>query len=217
MHAPIFRRNTRQRAPGFKLLCSLPASNAQLVFLDPQYRSVLDKLAFGNEGRRQAARAKLPQQTDYSIALLVEQTGRVLVPSGHLMFWTDKYAIGTGRHLRYFVNAPALHVVDLICWHTLRFGMGRRTRSTCEYLVIAQKEPVRAKGRWRDRAIRDCWSEMADRTLHTHAKPYELAKRLIRSVTDIGDLVVDPCAGGYGILEACRETRREFIGCDIAG
>ena len=38
---------------------------------------------------------------------------------------------------------------------------------------------------------------------------------MILATTDIGDLVCDPAAGGYSVLEACRETDRNFIGGDI--
>ena len=30
-----------------------------------------------------------------------------------------------------------------------------------------------------------------------------------------GTNVVDPCAGGYGVLDACRASNRTFIGCDL--
>lgn len=38
---------------------------------------------------------------------------------------------------------------------------------------------------------------------------------MILATTDIGDWVCDPAAGGYSVLEACRETDRNFIGGDI--
>jgi tRNA G10 N-methylase Trm11 len=39
--------------------------------------------------------------------------------------------------------------------------------------------------------------------------------RALLAVTNRGDLVVDPCAGGYGILEICRSIGRNFLGCDV--
>jgi site-specific DNA-methyltransferase (adenine-specific) len=50
---------------------------------------------------------------------------------------------------------------------------------------------------------------------HPHQKPLGLQKTLIESVSNEGDLIVDPAAGGYSILEACILTNRKFIGCDI--
>jgi DNA modification methylase len=42
-----------------------------------------------------------------------------------------------------------------------------------------------------------------------------LIERLIRATTKAGDLVVDPCAGSYVVLEACRVSGRQFVGCDL--
>jgi len=34
-------------------------------------------------------------------------------------------------------------------------------------------------------------------------------------MTEEGDLIVDPCAGSFVVLEICRELKREFLGCDL--
>ncbi len=208
-------RNRRNRMGGVALLRSLRNAEARLAFFDPQYRGVLDQLGFGNEGARQKARAELPQMDDDTIAFFVEELCRVLKPSGHLLMWLDKHAVGSGHHLRYFARTPRFQTVDLIHWNTLRFGMGRRSRGCSEYLLVVQKQPTAAKGRWTDNAIRDSWTESSDRDIHPHAKPFALTERLIRATTERGDLVVDPCAGGYGVLAACRLTGRNFVGCDL--
>lgn len=208
-------RNARQKMSGYVLLRGLEAECAKLVVFDPQYRAVLDHLDFGNEGERQKERARLPQMSDAGIAQYVEEIERVLKPNGHLAFWIDKFGIGSGHHLRYFNHTWQLKVVDLLCWNNLRFGMGRRLRGSCEYLLIAQKLPAKAKGSWTDATMRDCWAEQSDRERHPHAKPYQLTERVIRATTKKGDLVVDPCAGSYVVLEACQATGREFAGCDL--
>lgn len=193
----------------------LRAGEAKLAFLDPQYRGNLDKLAYGNEGARQKERSALPQMSDDLISFIVEEMERVLAPSGHLMLWIDKFSIGSGHHLRYFSRTPKLALVDIIHWHTMRFGMGYRTRGTSEYLIVIQKQPTRAKGIWSDAGIRDSWSESSDRSVHPHTKPIGLIERLIRCTTTAKDLVIDPCAGSYATLEACRRTGRQFAGSDI--
>lgn len=198
-----------------EMLHRIPDRIARLAIFDPQYRTGLDHLKFGNEGSRQKARYNLPQMTDDTISFIVEELERVLRPSGHLGIWLDKFSIGAGQHLKYLRRARHLQVVDLLAWNKLRVGMGRRFRCVTEYLVIAQKQPVRAKDIWTDHRINDSWSESSDRRIHTHAKPHVLTERLIRACTERGDLVIDPCAGGYGVLEACRASGREFIGGDL--
>jgi hypothetical protein len=49
------------------LLRSLPDGCNPLVFYDPQYRGVLDKLQYGNEGARQMRRFALPAMTSTSL------------------------------------------------------------------------------------------------------------------------------------------------------
>lgn len=210
-------RNVRQRMNGVELFERLPDGIAALVICDPQYRNVLDKLKFGNEGARQQGRARLPQMTDDDVAYFVEEAARVLRPSGHLALWIDKFCLASGAFRKWSRRANALEVVDLIAWNKLRPGMGRRARCQTEFCVIFQKLPTRAKDVWTDHAIPDSWLEYADREVHPHAKPVELTRRLIRAVTKRGDLVVDPCAGGYGVLDACILTGREFVGCDLTG
>lgn len=224
MSAAARRRTARRSLPlkinaplrmgAAQLLAQIPDGCAALAIFDPQYRTGLDRLKYGNEGSRQKARYRLPQMTDDTIRFLVGELARVLRPSGHLMLWVDKFAVGSGQHLRYLWGSP-LQVVDLIHWNKLAIGMGRRARCTSEYLVVAQRPPIRAKGVWTDHRINDSWPEQSDRTIHPHAKPTQLTERLIRSVTKRGDLVVDPCAGSFGVLHACHRSGRDFVGCDL--
>lgn len=208
-------RNARQRMDAVELLERIPNRIATLFFYDPQYRAVLDKMAFGNEGARQVGRAKLPAQSDSDISFVIEEAQRVLKPSAHLALWMDKFSLASGHWHRWTRRSPQLEIVDLIAWNKLRPGMGRRARCVTEYLAILQKKPTRALDVWTDHRIPDSWPESSDRRIHPHAKPHVLTERLIRAVTVRGDLVVDPCAGGYGVLEACQLSGREFIGGDL--
>lgn len=208
-------RNCRQQIDAVELLSRIPNEIAALFIADPQYRAVLDKMDYGNEGKKQIGRAALKSMDDSTIAFLIEEAARVLLPSGHCLIWMDKFSIASGHWRRWIRRTPQLGIVDLICWNKLRPGMGRRARCMTEYLVILQKAPQRAKDIWTDHSIGDAWSESSDRRIHTHAKPYVLTERLIRAMTKRGDLVIDPCAGGYGVLTACQASGREFIGGDL--
>lgn len=208
--------NARNKMDGLVMLRRLERGTARAIFFDPQYRGVLDHQAYGNEGARQTARSKLKQMSEAKIAEFVQEVGIVLAPAGHLFLWMDKFSIGEGIHLRLLTAAPQLARVDLLHWDKKTFGMGQRFRGVSEYLVVAQRQPIKAKGVWTDHRIRDSWPEKVPRGGHPHAKPIGLTKRLIEAVTRPGDLVLDPAAGGYTTLRACRETGREFMGCDIA-
>ncbi len=206
--------NDRNKVDGLELMASMEPDSAKLVFLDPQYRGVLDHQKYGNEGARQKGRAKLPQMTDETIRKFVAAARRVLKPSGHLVLWADKFAIASCRHILWW-DTSFVEPVDMISWNKIVPGMGRRTRCYTEFALIFQKEPRRAKGIWLDRGIMDSWPESSDRSAHAHAKPAQLIYRLIRCVTKTGDLVVDPCAGGYPVLSACQASGRQFMGGDL--
>lgn len=212
-----FVENARQRGDGLALLRSLGDRTAAAVFLDPQYRQGLDRLNFGNEGQRQRGRAELPQMDDRAIRAFMAEAIRVVRSSGHIFLWVDKFAMWEGSWRKWLPEVCPVKLVDGLIWDKGRFGMGRRTRCQYEALAIIQKGPIRAQGIWTDHSIPDVWRESVDRNRHTHAKPYELTKRMLLTATKRGDLVVDPAAGSFVTLQACLATGRNFIGCDLNG
>ena len=209
-----FAFDRRNRADGLDFMAKLADGCTPLVFFDPQYRGVLDHQSYGNEGERQRGRAALRQMADAEIKRFIAEIGRLLLPTGHLMLWVDKFHLCTG--VGSWLDATGLEMVDLLTWNKLRMGMGYRTRRCAEYLLVAQKSPRRAKGVWSAHDIRDVWEEKLE-THHAHAKPVGLQAKLIASVTNQGDVVIDPAAGSFSVLDACLQTGRKFLGCDIAG
>lgn len=199
---------------GLELLRLLPAGSFPLCIYDPQYRGVLDRQRYGNEGSRQQERATLPQMSEPQILSFIAAVDRVLMPSGHLLLWIDKFHLCTG--IQSWLAGTTLATADLITWNKLRMGMGYRTRRTAEYLLVLQKAPLRAKGVWLDHGIKDVWDERAAAGF-THAKPIGLQARLIAALTHRDEIVLDPAAGSYTVLEACRRTGRRFLGCDLRG
>ncbi len=199
---------------GLELLRQLPAASFPLCIYDPQYRGVLDRQRYGNEGSRQQERATLPQMSEDQILSFIGAVDRALMPSGHLLLWIDKFHLCIG--IQPWLAGTALATVDLITWNKLRMGMGYRTRRASEYLLVLQKAPLRAKGVWLDHGIKDVWDERVDAGF-THAKPIELQARLIAALTNPGEIVLDPAAGSYTVLDACRRTGRRFLGCDVRG
>ena len=208
--------NQRNRYDGLQLLAEMAAESAPLCIFDPQYRGILDKMQYGNEGvSRGRRRSGLPQMKEDTIAAFIEGIGRVLTPSGHLLLWIDKFHLCTGIHLRPELEQSGLEVVDLVTWNKGRMGMGYRTRRFGEHLLIIQKRPKRAKGVWQRHNIPDVWTESVPQQAGVHPKPVKLQAALIEAVTDPGDVVLDPAAGSYSVLTAARQVGREFLGCDI--
>ncbi len=214
-------KNQKNIIDGYNLLLNLPEESISATFFDPQYRSVLDKMDYGNEGERQIKRVKLQQMDDRVIINFLSAITDSLIPSGYLFMWIDKFILCEASHLRFFgainFDKTQMNLVDMITWDKQAFGMGYRSRRTAEHLLIYQKTPKMIKS-WKDKSIRDIWSEKIEhpRSGNPHRKPTGLIERLINSVTNESDFVCDPCAGSYTVMDVCKKNNRNFIGSDIS-
>ena len=222
VHAPplvlpdVLKPNTRIKMDGLEFLAMLPAEAVPVAFLDPQYRGVLEKLSYGNEGKsRGKRRSALEQMSEETICQFVRGIDRALIPSGHLFLWIDKFHLCQGIHP--WLSGTSLGIVDLVTWNKGTFGMGYRTRRRAEYCVVLQKKPQRAKGVWKTHTIPDVIQEQIPRREHPHTKPIELQGELMAAVSNEGDFVIDPAAGSFSVLFAAQSRRRTFLGCDLKG
>jgi site-specific DNA-methyltransferase (adenine-specific) len=208
--------DTRNVGCGLALLRAIPDEFTPLAFFDAQFRAVLDKLALGNEGARQRHRVALPQMSESLIRDFGREIARVLMPSGYCAFWTDKFGLATG-----LVAIPGLQVVDLLVWDTGGFGMGHRTRHRGEPLVFLQRPPIAARSArllrpWRATpSIPDVWVEKIVDRRHPHQKAARLIRALIEALTLPGDVVVDPAAGSFVVMDAALAAGRHFLGTDL--
>lgn len=130
--------NFKNRVDGLTLLHDVLPNSIKTAFFDPQYRGVLDKLKYGNEGvKRGKARHDLPQMSEKTIVEFISELNRVLQPSGHLFLWVDKFHLCQGV-LEWFEKTD-FNLVDMIVWDKDKIGMGYRSRRKSEYLIVLQK------------------------------------------------------------------------------
>jgi site-specific DNA-methyltransferase (adenine-specific) len=215
-------KNKHVQMNGLDLMGGIPDAYVSACVFDPQYREILDKMKFGNEGDRMSARASLEQMPTSVIMEFLVNIERVLKPSAYLFLWVDKLIVAQGLHLNWFSSESKMELVDLITWNKELMGMGKRSRRLTEFLVVLQKQPKTTKN-WSDKGIVDGWDDYhvekipkpRTKGLHPHRKPNGLTGRLINSVTDVGDLVLDPCAGSFSTFDVCKELQRDFIGSDL--
>lgn len=209
----LIKINYKNKIDGIELLKNINDEKISVAFFDPQYRGILDKMKYGNEGvNRGKARSDLMQMDEDTIITFIEQIDRVLKKSGHLFLWVDKFHLCSGTS-KWFKNT-SLQLVDMIVWDKGKIGMGYRSRRKSEYIIVFQKEPVRAKDCWTKHTIPDVWEEKIEKK-HPHSKPIQLQRELISATTKESEYVVDPAAGGYSVFEACKLENRNFIGGDI--
>lgn len=70
---------------GIQLLQKVPNETIRVAFFDPQYRGVLDKLSYGNEGKnRGKARHDLDQMSDETIQTFISLIEKALTKNGYL-------------------------------------------------------------------------------------------------------------------------------------
>lgn len=84
-------------------------------------------------------------------------------------------------------------------------------RHECAYLL--------AKGNPRtpDHALPDVmpWGKYTGNRLHPTQKPLEILRPLIKSYSQVGDVVLDPFAGSGSTLLAAQQLRRSWIGIEM--
>jgi hypothetical protein len=76
---------------------------------------------------------------------------------------------------------------------------------------------VYSKGDWveRERWYDYTFHEEKEKDWHDWQQPLEEVKQIIRDFSNPGDLVVDPCGGGFTTAIACHQLNRLCVSCDI--
>jgi site-specific DNA-methyltransferase (adenine-specific) len=201
--------NIKQSGEALELLTSLTDKSVSLVFLDPQYEKVSQVVHLDYP---------LNFQTDYQIQQILKEIQRVLKPSSFCCLWVNKALLGTDRMINWLLQAPNLKIVDCLVWYKKgTLGLGSWLRSNSEFCFLLQKHPTKPK-KFTNRSFGSVWEEASlstNRRDHPHQKPFYLTRSLIEATTKENDLVVDPCAGSFVVLEICQELKREFCGVDL--
>lgn len=91
-----------------------------------------------------------------------------------------------------------------------RIGL-TEARHECAYLLAKGKPPSPS------RILPDVmpWGRYTGNRLHPTQKPVEILRNLIRSFSDVGDVVLDPFAGSGSTLIAARQLHRSWIGMEL--
>ncbi|NQY82038.1 MAG: hypothetical protein HRT36_03140 [Alphaproteobacteria bacterium] len=79
-----------------------------------------------------------------------------------------------------------------------------RHGTEANFALSCSKELRREKGVWTLRNVSDVGQEKIPKKTHPHNKSVDLRGELIEAVTSPGELVVDPVAGSFSVLNACR-------------
>lgn len=87
----------------------------------------------------------------------------------------------------------------------------------CEYGLVLYRDRL-PKFNNKGKMVFNCidWPrDNESEKIHPTQKPVKLLEQLIEIFTDIGDVVIDPCAGSGSTLVACDNTNRKGFGFEI--
>lgn len=93
-------------------------------------------------------------------------------------------------------------------------GMGYGFRNQYELILVLEKGDVKYKRNDVSNVLK-MEHIQHDENTHPHQKSTGLIKLLIDHSSNEGDVVLDCFVGSGSIPVACKETRRNFIGCEI--
>ena len=205
-----YLKNMKQEGEGLELLKQLEDKSVALVVFDPQYEKA--------GGVSRVKDWPLYYQSEYQIIHIIKEVNRVLKPSAFLLLWVNKEILKSERVSLWLLKSLKLKIVDFLVWNKNNFGFGSYFRSKGEFAFLIQKSPTNSK-KFINKSFPNIWTEgsVSDRNKkHLHQKPTSLIRALIEATTGPGDLIVDPCAGSFIVLEACLETNRNFLGVELA-
>jgi DNA modification methylase len=91
-----------------------------------------------------------------------------------------------------------------------------RWRPKHEYIILGSNGDPRAENSNRhDGSVLEFTRPSNDDRFHPTEKPEDLMRYLVESLTEEGDVVLDPFAGSGVTLDAARQTGRKYIGIEI--
>jgi DNA methylase len=144
------------------------------------------------------------------LAELAEFSARILKEGGLLVSYSGQYYLDAvmnafGNHLTY----------RWMCASTWN-GDGNLNH---QRNVIGKWKPivVFSKGDWKKRAnwVDVSHVESKEKLWHPWQQPLAEVEFWLRQFSEPGELVVDPCSGGFTTAVASLRNNRRFIGCDI--
>ena len=134
---------------------------------------------------------------------------RILKPGGLLV--TYSWATLSGQSDRIVVGASELGMVrDVGLAGNATLCHPRNVKSKCSPFLVYSKGDWLRRGQWVD--VLQTNSKEKDR--HDWQKPLPDIERLLSYFSQPGDLVVDPCGGGFTTAIACDRLGRRCISCD---
>ena len=105
--------------------------------------------------------------------------------------------------------------VRSLVWDKGSIGLGQPWRRQFELLIVGRLPESKWTGGGGEPDVLRCSVVPSERRYHPVDKPTSLLGQLLRPLTDLDDLVIDPFLGGGSTLIAAKENGRKAIGIEI--
>lgn len=194
-----------------ELLARMPGGSADMALTDPPYG-----IGYRSNRRKDGAhRNRIAGDNDLgAVRAASRQLHRVLKPDSALFMFADRDRQGEVCEI---LRRAGFRIKNRIVW-----DKGNHTAGDCrgafgfryEILILAVKGRPLIRGERHD----DIWRfprVAGQKLVHQNEKPVALLERAIESMSDPGDLVIDPFLGSGSTGEACALAGRRFLGCEI--
>lgn len=193
-------------------MAELEDSSVDLVVTDPPYGK-------GIKMNRRKHKDKLCEMiaNDDSLNIVrqcIPELYRILKPNSACFMFMSQNKI---TEVEPMLTDAGFKIKNRIIWDKCVHGVGDLRGSfgsQWEVVFLA----VKGRPLIRGKRFNDIWRFpriSSQKMLHMNQKPVELLERMITSFSDEDNLVFDPFTGSGSTGEACANTNRRFIGCEI--
>lgn len=135
--------------------------------------------------------------------------------------WLAEGGLFVCMYGQYYLNLFIRTMDAFLTWRWQNTSVWQASASPvriCGQSLISKSKPIviYSKGR----LTRGNWcdthhSKLNDKEWHPMQQPLEVFEQQVRYFSHPGDLVVDPCGGGFTTAEACLRLGRRCISCDV--
>lgn len=202
-----------------KLLPQIPKESIPFVITDPPFNCLTNwGVKEGSVGKRLthdgwfANDCLSDEDFKVFISTAFSQIYDVLVSGGGSLIFCD-YKI-----YPLFYNTlqeAGFNIKNVLIWDKIHFGLGQNWRYVYEMIIFATKGDNYNFYSKKDQSniLRE---QRLINTIHPTEKPVNLLKKLVSSVSQEGDVILDPFAGSGSTLVAADELQRKWLGIELS-
>ena len=213
-------KHTLYKGDCLEVMKDIPNESVDLVVTDPPYK-ITARGNGGNSGgmfqKKEVNSGKVFKNNDIDISDWINDIYRILKPQSHCYIMTNNKNIY--HYLDIINNKSEFNYIKNLIWVKDNKIMGQTYMSQFEYIIMLRKGAHRKINNCGVSDVLNFKNKKSKneegKTIHDTEKPVGLLKVLVENSSNENDIIFDPFAGLFSLTEACIDTNREFIGCEL--